>query len=90
MPKPSATSEPAKSRAKAEKEVATAKVKAKPKKKVRIKGPHRSKRGREQPLDTESSDSEINDGLAKRTRKSIMRRQGKASEDTNWANGYSC
>ena len=90
MPKPSATAGPAKSRAKAKKGVANTKAKAKPNKKVWIKGPRRSKRVSERALDTDLSDSEIDEGLTKCRRKLTRRRQRKASDDDSWASGSSC
>ena len=90
MPKPSATAGPTKSRAKAKKGVATTKATATPKKKVWIKRPHRSKRVSKRALDTDSSDSEIDEGLAKGGRKLTRRRQRKPSDDDSWASGCSC
>ena len=79
-----------KSRTKAKKGTATTKAKSKPKKKVWIKGPPRSKRVSERALDTESSDLEIDEGLAKRRRKLTRRCQRKASDDDSWVSGSSC
>jgi hypothetical protein len=91
---PSATAGPATARTNTKKGIATtkanAKAKAKPKKKVRMKGPRRSKRVSERALNTDSSDSEIDEGLTKCRRKLTRRRQRKASNDDRWASGSSC
>ena len=89
-PMPSAIAGPAKSRTNAKKGVATTKAKAKPNKKVWIKGPRRSKRVSERALDTDLSDSEIDEGLTKCRRKLTRRRQRKARDDDSWASGSSC
>ena len=96
MPKPSATAWPVTPRAKtkAKKGAATVKanpkLKPKPNKMVQIKGPGRSQRVSERALDTESTDLEIDEGLAMHRRKLTRRCQRKASDDGSWASKCSC